>query len=251
MTGVQTCALPIFLEPNFIKALNQYKIKLDDPTKKLIYNLYDDENDGRINCDKFIATLIGSLSPFRKTLVDELFSNLNSENTNELDKNIIIDCYNPLSHPLVTAKRLSKDSAILDFQVAINNYLWIVSEDPKLTTFDLPQFEDFFRYVSASLEKDSDFELVACNCWNYPDIRKTEKDKKLTATQLKPPFDINNEPTDYVTTKEFMASRTPEKTNENLNAQKIFIKLKHHLQSNGIRKVFAFQKSLKDRKSVV
>jgi hypothetical protein len=223
------------LAEDFVNVLKQYQVTLDESSKKLIFNAYDEYNDGLINSNNFLAALIGSLPPPRKALVDELFKNLGDKEV--LDKDHIVDCYNPVNHPLVRGKRLSRDDAILDFQAALNRYLEVTGGKKALNQL---QFEDFFRFVSAACEREEDFEVIVRMCWDYP-----EKVKEHKVVMLNPPFDISTEPTKYTTTKEAMSLKKTEEPVEEVNIQKVFNKLKLSLRQSGIRGIFAFQKSLK------
>lgn len=230
------------LVEDFVNVLRQYQIVLDEVTKKCILNAYDKYDDGLMSVNSFLATLINSLSPARKALVDELFDNLDSTESKRLHKDHIVNCYNPVNHPLVKARKIKRDAAILDLQAALNKYLEISGGEHE---FELEQFEDFFRYVSASCEEEEDFEAVARRCWDYP-----EKVKEYQPLKLKPPFDTSDEPTNYVTTKEELSLKKVEEPAKRVNIAKIVNKLKHGIREKGVRGVFALQKSLKVRHAV-
>jgi len=225
------------LAEDLVNTLKQYQVILDESSKKLIFNAYDEYNDGLINSNNFLAVLISPLSPPRKALIEELFKNLDDKGAKILDKDHIVDCYNPVNHPLVRKKRLCRDEAILDFQTALNKYLEVIQGK---NTLDPLQFEDFFRFVSGTYEKEEDFEAIAKTCWDYP-----EKVKERKVVLLNPPFYTSSEPTKYTTTKEAMSLKKVEEPAEEINIQKVFNKLKQSLRLSGIRGVFAFQKSLK------
>eukprot|EP00826_Nyctotherus_ovalis_P034839 TRINITY_DN2937_c0_g1_i16.p1 TRINITY_DN2937_c0_g1~~TRINITY_DN2937_c0_g1_i16.p1 ORF type:complete len:217 (+),score=45.21 TRINITY_DN2937_c0_g1_i16:48-653(+) len=184
--------------------------------------------------------------------IRDRFDNLDNTESKKLHRDHIVNCYNPVNHPLVKTRKIRRDAAILDLQAALNKYLEISGGR---NAFELEQFEDFFRYVSASCEEEEDFEAVARRCWDYPEkVKNIKHSKRLPGKkrgyrvlETNPPFGTSNEPTNYVTTKEDLSLKKVEEPVKEANTAKISNKLKHSIRKNGVRKVFALQKSLKVR----
>ena len=86
-------------EYEFVKAMRDYGIGLQESEYKKIYAEMDTNRDGTVSIDELIRAIIGEMNEFRKNLVIEAFKKMDRDGSGELTLNDLNGVYNAKNHP--------------------------------------------------------------------------------------------------------------------------------------------------------
>lgn len=124
-----------------------------------IFKYFDRNNTGKIDFDEFLVTIRGDLNDFRRHLVGLAFQKLDKTGDGIVNIDDIRQAYNVDYHPEFISGEKSA-TEILDEFIS----QWDTQEKDGQVT--LSEFEDYYKDVSASIDRDDYFELMIRNAWH-------------------------------------------------------------------------------------
>ena len=169
---------------NFANSLRQYdrkgdkNINLDDLTELIqnakvimsddeIKDLYDecaDKKTNLLNYEDFLRKLLGKLNPRRQNIVNEAFKKIDLDKGGVVDYTVIKENFSSKNCPLVRAAMMSEEAFFNGFtdtfQTHHNFY-----RSPKIKKVNFDEFEDYYKYVSITIDDDYLFEEMIISSW--------------------------------------------------------------------------------------
>lgn len=116
-------------------------------------NHFDRDRNGVVNYDEFLRAIRGDLNEYRLSLIKKAYQKLdeNSDGTVKLDD--IAKLYDVSKHPDIVGGKKKPQEVYLEFMK-----LWETQVADGIVTFE--EFCDYFRDVSASIDRDDYFALM-------------------------------------------------------------------------------------------
>ena len=138
--------------------LKDFGVALDEEQAKTILAFFDRDRSGTVNFDEFLRALRGDLNEFRIGLIRKAYEKLdvNADQSVRLDD--IAKLYDVSKHPDVTSGRKKPNEVNMEFMK-----MWDTQVADGIVTFD--EFLDYFRDISASIDRDDYFALMMQNSW--------------------------------------------------------------------------------------
>jgi len=102
-------------EYEFVKAMRDYGIGLQESEYKKIYAEMDTNRDGTVSIDELIRAIIGEMNEFRKNLVIEAFKKMDRDGSGELTLNDLNGVYNAKNHPDVKSGKKTESDILNEF----------------------------------------------------------------------------------------------------------------------------------------
>jgi Ca2+-binding EF-hand superfamily protein len=100
----------------FLKAFNDLKIaNVAESEVKMLFDLFDSDNDGQIQYLKFLDHLVGKLNPVRSRLVTEAFQSLDANQNGLIELDELKAKFDPSRHPEVRANLKTVEEARFEF----------------------------------------------------------------------------------------------------------------------------------------
>lgn len=142
----------------FRDGLARYGIDVsDEATMKTVLAAFDPNNDG-IDITEFLVCLRGQLNDYRYKLVELAFQQLDRDRSGVVEFAEVCRLYDVSRHPDVSSKRRSPEAVMLEFIRS-----WDRDGDGTIT---LPEFVDYYKTLSCSIDRDDYFELMIRNAWH-------------------------------------------------------------------------------------
>lgn len=113
------------------------------------------------------------MNNFRKKLVQQAFAKFDTDGSGEINVDDLKDYYNARNHPDVKAGKKTEQQVLNEFLSTFESHSELrgTMGDNKIS---YEEFEDYYTFVSASIDNDQYFELMMMNSWKL-----NEKMKKL------------------------------------------------------------------------
>lgn len=144
-----------------MQGLRQYGINNISPKDmQILFNYFDRDGSGRITIDEFLRGLKTGMSFERKQLVRQAFNLLDKTGDGEVKVDDILSAYNFDAHPEVIAGKLTPDHAA---EQMLENFERGGDIDGTVTW---PEFLDYYKAISLSIDDDTYFELMMRNAWH-------------------------------------------------------------------------------------
>jgi len=144
----------------FKKAIREFTGAINDADIRMLFSYFDTENIGIINIEDFITSFREQLSKQRKLVVDLAFSKLDKSNIGILDATTIATVFDASAHPEVMS---GKKSANIVFNEFLETFDVGETIEGKVTQ---QEFENYYSYVSSTIDDDSYFEIMLRNIWH-------------------------------------------------------------------------------------
>ena len=123
-----------------------------------LFKYFDRNLDGKVSYDEFLRALRGDLNDARKRMVGMAFQKLDKTGDGVVTIDDLIGVYDVSFHPDFRAGKKTRDQILQDFASQWDT----INKDGKIT---LEEFEDYYKDVSASIDRDDYFELMMRNAW--------------------------------------------------------------------------------------
>ncbi|EGR28906.1 hypothetical protein IMG5_167000 [Ichthyophthirius multifiliis] len=147
----------------FRKAVKDIQVDITDQQIQEVFEYFDKDGSGSINYDEFLLTVRGPMNLKRRRLVQQAFQILDKDGSGVVDLYDIKQAYNAKMHPEVRSGKRTEDSVLLEFINTFESYTGFRGiKDGQIT---LPEFEDYYTFISASIDRDDYFDLMMNNAW--------------------------------------------------------------------------------------
>ena len=165
---------------DFSKRIKERKIEIDSTDIQEIFNAFDIDKTKRIHYKKLMKAVRGEMNDYRKMLVKRAFDRLNLSESGVIGIKDVKAMYNSSKHPAVIEGRKTEDEVLQEF----------------LETFELchelygskgvseEEFEEYYDYLSATIESDEYFENVVSSVWNLESFNKKSTDNVSVRSRL-------------------------------------------------------------------
>ena len=124
-----------------------------------VFRAFDRNNTGKIDYDEFIRAIRGDLNENRRAFVHMAFKKLDKTGEGLITIADLKDSYNVESHPKFISGEMSKAEVLEEFLKQWDT----IKPDGTVT---INEFEDYYKDVSASIDRDDYFELMMRNAWH-------------------------------------------------------------------------------------
>lgn len=144
-----------------LKGLSEYGIKKIPPRDlQILFNYFDRDRSGRISVDEFLRGLKSGMSFDRKQLVRKAFNIMDSTGDGRVSVDDIMKNYDFSRHPNVVGGKITSD------QVA-EEMLSVFEQGGDVDgVVTWPEFLDYYKGISMSIDDDQYFELMIRNSWH-------------------------------------------------------------------------------------
>ena len=149
---------------DFKEIINNSKVIMSDDEITDLFNDFSDKNTSLINYDNFLKHLLGNLNPRRQNIVNEAFKKLDTENCGVVDLSDIKSNFNSKNSPLVRAAMMSEEAFFNGFMESFQTHHNIF-RSAKIKKVNFPEFEEYYKYVSITIDDDYLFEETVISSW--------------------------------------------------------------------------------------
>lgn len=164
----------------FYKVLRDYQVDLSLVQVQKLFSFFDKDRTGHIDYDELLLGIRGKLNPFRKSLVEKAFAKLDSNRNGLIEVNDIQNVYDTSKHPDVINGKKRPSDILEEFLKTFENFSYYKGKVDSVVT--LQEFEDYYGFISASIDDDRYFELMMNNVWKL-DQPTEQKGKPLEETK--------------------------------------------------------------------
>ena len=123
-----------------------------------LFKYFDRNLDGTVSYDEFLRALRGDLNDSRRQLISLAFRKLDKTGDGQVTIEDLIGVYDVSFHPDFRSGKKTRDQILTEFMSQWDT----LNKDGKVT---LEEFEDYYKDVSASIDRDDVFELMMRNAW--------------------------------------------------------------------------------------
>ena len=150
--------------PEFINALNEYKIGLTEEEIIQIFNKFDTNGNGIIEYDEFIKLLRGPMNQKRRDIVTQAFNKLDIDKSGYIELSEIKYAYNAKNNPDVRQGRKTEEEVYSEFMETFqDNHLIKAGPRTKRVTYE--EFLDYYNNISMNIKDDDQFVFLIQNAW--------------------------------------------------------------------------------------
>ena len=159
---------------------NNYKFNLTNGETAAIFQMFDQEQTGKIDYDEFIRFIRGEIPENRKKIIEDIFTNkLDVNKTNEVNIDDLKDFYNAANHPDVLSGKKKEEEIFDEFVETFDaNHLYLNGADADQGIVDLNEFLDYYESLSFTIKDDKDFETLVTNVWSNIPAEKVDEIKE-------------------------------------------------------------------------
>ncbi|EGR31608.1 hypothetical protein IMG5_105900, partial [Ichthyophthirius multifiliis] len=198
----------------FRKSVRDFQVDLTEQQINEVFQYFDRDGNGTIDYDEFILSIRGPMNQNRKKLAQQAFKILDKDGSGVVDLYDIKQIYNGKMHPDVKSGKRTEESVLLEFINTFESYTGFRGiKDGQITQ---EEFEEYYSFISASIDRDDYFELMMNNAWRMNDganknwqtkgcqyqqnkIIKGNAQEYRSLTTQNAPFGTSNIPVDYST----------------------------------------------------
>mmetsp|Transcript_14200 Transcript_14200/g.21247 ORF Transcript_14200/g.21247 Transcript_14200/m.21247 type:complete len:370 (+) Transcript_14200:68-1177(+) len=141
--------------------LREYGIRNVSPSEmQILFNHFDRDRSGKVSVDEFMRGLKSGMSYERKQLVRQAFNLMDASGDGVISVEDILNNYDYSTHPNVIGGVMSADEAAEEMLAVFEQGGDV---DGKVTW---PEFLDYYKGISMSIDDDDYFELMMRNAWH-------------------------------------------------------------------------------------
>jgi calcyphosin len=149
-----------------------------------LFDYFDRNGDGRIIYDEFLLGVRGEMNANRKRLVAQAFKKLDKDGSGVVNIDDIKGVYNASKHPDVLQRKKTEDQVLQEFLETFEGYEDM--KDLRDGQVTLEEFEDYYAFISCSIDDDKYFELMMNNAWRINEGASRGTEPKGWASQAEP-----------------------------------------------------------------
>lgn len=149
---------------DFKDIINNAKIIMSEDEINDLFNDFVETNSIYINYEKFLKKLILELNQRRSHIVNEAFKKLDVENCGIIDISEVKSAFSSKNSPIVREGVMSEEafySSFIETFQSHHNFF----RSAKIKKVNYAEFEDYYKYVSITIEDDYLFEEMLITCW--------------------------------------------------------------------------------------
>ncbi|GMI33900.1 hypothetical protein TeGR_g2037 [Tetraparma gracilis] len=144
----------------FKKAMGECALTLNDSELESLFKYFDKDGSGDIDFEEFLGGVRGGMNPKRLAFVHQAFAILDKDGNGFVEPSDIVSAYNAKKHPDVMAGKKTEDEVLREF---LDTFDVGGEKDGKATR---NEFENYYKNVSMSVDRDDYFELMMRNAWH-------------------------------------------------------------------------------------
>lgn len=153
----------------FKKAVNDYKLDIDERDLGNIFKVFDKGLEGRVDYEVFLNIVLGIMSEFRLNLVNKAFDQIDEDEDGLITMDQLKKAFYARFHPDIKSGKKSVDEVESDFQKTFEIHHNIFNEKTKdkdmLDLITKDEFITFYNKISAAIESDSYFDAMISGVW--------------------------------------------------------------------------------------
>lgn len=144
---------------DFRWGLIDYGITVEKEEAHILLAAFDRDKSGTIDFDEFLVAIKGDLNDFRRGLIERAYrEKLDINNDGQVTLDDIAKIYDASCHPDVVNGKKTPEDVYMEFMKK-----WDTQEADGIVTLD--EFFEYFKDVSACIDKDDYFELMMKQAW--------------------------------------------------------------------------------------
>jgi len=124
-----------------------------------LFKYFDRNKDGKVSYDEFLYALRGELNSRRKRLIDLAYQKLDKNGDGRVTLEDMRIAYDVSFHPEFQAGTKTRDQILTEFMSQ-----WDTIKQDGIVSVE--EFEEYYKDVSASIDRDDEFELMIRNAWH-------------------------------------------------------------------------------------
>ncbi|XP_018428183.1 PREDICTED: calcyphosin-2 [Nanorana parkeri] len=141
------------------QALKTYHLDMSEKMFETIWDILDENNEGRVDYSVFLRALVGEMNEYRKSLVRKAFMKLDPNKTGAVSMVDVRKFYCAKKHPQVFAGTASEE----EIKSAFLETLESACTNPQEVSYS--EFEDYYEGLSIGILSDEDFINILRNSW--------------------------------------------------------------------------------------
>jgi len=151
--------------PNELKiGLQQIGLEMDGKQIGFLLDAIDTEDNGSVTFDEFMVAVRGQINDVRKKLIMQAYNVLDKNGDGGITIDDVKAAYNAKEDEEVKAGKITEEEALRKFLDHFDGGADHV-KDGKVSK---KEFLDYYKNVSASIDRDDYFELMIRNAWHMP-----------------------------------------------------------------------------------
>ncbi len=99
----------------FSKALQDYRIQVDQSDYQKLFRIFDRDGNGSINYDEFLRSIVGEMNQKRKNIVTMAYKKFDRDGNGYINIEDLKGCYNAGNHPDVKSGKKTEEEVLYDF----------------------------------------------------------------------------------------------------------------------------------------
>jgi len=144
----------------FAKAMNECAVMLTKDQLLQLFNWFDTDGNGSIGYEEFLEGVRGEMNDVRRGLVMLAFDVMDKDGNGFLEPDDVVSSYNAKKHPEVLAGKKTENEVLTEF---LDTFDVGGEKDGKVTK---NEFCNYYKNISASIDRDDYFELMIRNAWH-------------------------------------------------------------------------------------
>ena len=211
----------------FSKAIKNAGLKVPEDVLEELFQSFDYDNSGAISYDEFMVRILGEMNERRIAVVKAAFNKIDFDKSGVVELNEVKRWFNTKNNPQVLNGEITEEDLYSRFIETFGNHhnLYSGIRDKRVTW---NEFLDYYKFISFVTPDDDLFEAIIIAAWkleNTGDYINTQRNEDLKKIKLleqnleekqgnenlrakknitsggKAPFGVDNEPIDYISSK--------------------------------------------------
>ena len=149
----------------FHKFLEDYRYNIPSNLENKLFDIFDTKKSESIDYNEFISKILGTMSDFRRQIVQKVFEKLDKEKKGIIPYDIIRENYNADKHPEVLNGKRTKQEILARFIDMFEYHFNLLNKNKNKEGATKEEFEDFYNYISVLVDNDKYFENMMSRVW--------------------------------------------------------------------------------------
>ena len=249
--------------PEFVKAIKDYKVNLNDNEIKVLFGLFDRDGSGFVDYDEFLRQIRGEMNDARKKVVLQAFDKLDIDKSGIIELNDVKSLYNAKNNKEVLSGKKTEEDVYGEFIETFETHHNIKKgiRDRRVTR---EEFIEYYNNISMSVEDDQYFIEMIQNAWKLSPQPEYTKQKAWASEIGQPapkkhgrtlgernqkvgiaknaPFGTDNEPTNYSTSNN-PRGKGGKEMQFSTKGDDVVLKFREKIASRGTRGIMSIRRA--------